>query len=169
MMRVLLALALMVSCWWLNPTLPAAAQGLPSSQFLAAVPTSPPAPTRVPRADVAQFAQAYQAIQEIRATAEADMVQAVEAVGLTVDRFNAIADSQTSDSAQAPKSSARPDDPRFSAALDRILALRQQAEMAMASAIEETGLSVDRFNQILDQANEDSDLYQRIGEQLKQP
>jgi hypothetical protein len=36
----------------------------------------------------------------------------------------------------------------------------------MGKAIEATGLSIDRFNEILEQSDQDTDLYQRIGDQI---
>jgi hypothetical protein len=36
----------------------------------------------------------------------------------------------------------------------------------MATAIEKAGISVDRFNEILEQSDQDRELYERIGNQI---
>lgn len=124
---------------------------------------SPLAATPVPAGDIQKFAKAYQSIQTIRDEAEANMADAVEAEGLTVDEFNALADQVLADN-QPPTNAAVA--AKFDAAIDRIATLRQGAEDTMGKAIEATGLSIDRFNEILEQSDQDADLYQRIGDQI---
>jgi hypothetical protein len=117
-------------------------------------------------ADIASFANAYRAIQVIKQEAESEMVEAVQTEGLTVEQFNSIVDSQLSD--QAPTARPVPDaeSAQFDAAVESIIAIRQTAEVNMQAVIEEKGLSVDTFNQIIDQAANDPDLRQTISEEL---
>ncbi len=127
----------------------------PGSALVAAAP--------VPAGDIKTFAKAYQAIQTIRDGAEADMVAAVEAEGFTVEEFNALADQALADN-KPPADTAVAQ--RFDAAIERIATLRQGAEETMVSAIEKTGMSLDRFNDIMALSDQDADLYQRIGDQI---
>ncbi len=117
----------------------------------------------VPTGEVKKFAKAYQSIQTIRDQAEAEMVQAVEAEGFTMEEFNALAD-------KALANNEPPDDAavaaKFDSAIEHIATLRQGAEDTMGKAIEATGLSIDRFNEILEQSDQDADLYQRIDDQI---
>ncbi|MFH7244601.1 MAG: DUF4168 domain-containing protein [Spirulina sp.] len=119
--------------------------------------------TPVPAGDIKKFAKAYQSIQTIRSEAEDKMADAVETEGLTVDEFNALAEKSLEDN--APPADAEIAQ-KFESAIGRIATLRQGAEETMAQAIEKTGLSVDRFNEILEQSDQDADLYQRIGDQI---
>lgn len=119
--------------------------------------------TPVPAGDIKQFAKAYQSIQTIRSDAEEKMAEAVESAGLTVDEFNTLAEKSLEENAPPADAAAAQ---KFEAAIKRIVTLRQGAEETMAQAIEKTGLSVDRFNEILEQSDQDADLYQRIGDQI---
>ncbi|MBD2424901.1 DUF4168 domain-containing protein [Phormidium sp. FACHB-1136] len=158
LMALLLGLALSLG---LSPGM-AQATGLQGT-----LPTNPSlhllATASVPAGEVKKFAKAYQSIQTIRDEAEAEMAQAVEAEGFTVEEFNALAD-------QALAHNQPPDDAavavKFDSAIERIATLRQGAEDTMGKAIEAAGLSVDRFNEILEQSDQDADLYQRIGDQI---
>ncbi len=161
MVRFLLALVLGVTLsLGLYPSL-AQAAGLP-----AAIAFSTPhllGATPVPAGDIQKFAKAYQSIQTIRSEAEEKMADAVETEGLTVDEFNTLAEKSLADNAPPADAEAAQ---KFEAAIGRIVTLRQGAEETMAQAIEKTGLSVDRFNEILEQSDQDADLYQRIGDQI---
>lgn len=142
----------------------AQATGMSEPFFTIVTPVLPLlAATPVPAGEVEKFANAYQAIQTIRDEAEAKMAEAVEAEGFTVEDFNALAENALANN-EPPADAA--DAEKFDAAIDRIAALRQGAENTMAQAIEKAGISVDRFNEILEQSDQDADLYQRIGDQI---
>ena len=113
---------------------------------------------------IAKFAKAYQSIQVLRLKAEAEMADAVEAAGLTVDEFNAIAESQIEAGADAPTETA--ENPKFKSAVDAIIAIRQEAEAKMEGAIVVAGLAIEDFNQILEESADDTDLQRRISNQL---
>lgn len=119
-------------------------------------------------ADLAKFADAYRAVFDIQQGAEANMAAAVEAEGLTIERFGEIAEARQADGSidQATISEAETAD--FTAAVDQILTIRQDAEREMATAIEAQGLTLDNFNQILDEAEQDAQLRQRIAEQFQE-
>ena len=113
---------------------------------------------------IAKFAKAYQSIQVLRLKAESEMADAVEAAGLTVDEFNAIAESQIEAGADSVAEAA--DNPKFKSAVDAIIAIRQEAEAKMEGAIVVAGLAIEDFNQILEQSADDADLQRRISNQL---
>ncbi|MEB3291282.1 MAG: DUF4168 domain-containing protein [Leptolyngbya sp.] len=139
---------------------------VPSMAQASSYPTlavAPMAVAAVPAVDIQTFAKAYQAMQTIRDEAETSMAAAVEAEGFTVEDFNALADQALAD--QSPPADAAVAQ-RFEAAIERIVTLRQGAETDMATAIEKTGMSLDRFNEILAQSEQDADLYQRIDDQI---
>jgi hypothetical protein len=116
--------------------------------------------------DISNFANAYRSIQAIKQDAEADMVAAVEAQGLTVEQFNTIVDNQLNGESGSPSPVAETETAQFEAAVESIITIRQEAEVDMQSAIADEGISVERFNQIIDQASQDTDLQQQISVEL---
>lgn len=117
----------------------------------------------VPAGDIKKFVKAYQALQTIRDEAEEKMAAAVEAEGLTIDEFNALADQALAGNPPATEAATAQ---KFEAAIERIATLRDEAEGTMTTAIEKAGISLERFNQILEESDKDADLYQRIGDQI---
>lgn len=163
MVRFLLALVLGVALSLsFNPGM-AQAIGLPTALTPAFNTPHLLAATPVPAGEIKKFAKAYQSIQTIRSEAEEKMADAVEAEGFSVDEFNTLAEKSLEDNAPPADTAVAQ---KFEAAIERIVTLRQGAEETMAQAIEKTGLSVDRFNEILEQSDQDADLYQRIGDQI---
>jgi hypothetical protein len=118
--------------------------------------------------DISNFADAYRSIQTIKQDAEVEMVEAVEAEGLTVEQFNTIVDSQLNADAGTAAGVSDEENSQFEAAVASIISIRQNAELEMQSAIENQGISVDKFNQIIDQASQDNDLRQQISDELNQ-
>lgn len=118
--------------------------------------------------EINDFANAYRSIQTIKQDAEADMVEAVEAEGLSVEQFNTIVDNQLDTEGATLTETSKEEEAQFEAAVDSIIAIRQSAELEMQSAIENEGISVEKFNQIIDQASQDEALKQQISNQLTQ-
>ncbi len=161
--------ALLILLTWLSPGL---AQASPLPTLLA---QTAAAQVAISDADLATFAKAYQGVQVLRMQAEQEMVKAVEDEGLTIDRFNAIAeiqlDTSNSDPADMAKIAARgkitkKENKKFDAIVERIIEIRQSTEEDMAKAIEAEGLSIDTFNSILDQSVADPDLQRKISDEI---
>jgi hypothetical protein len=107
--------------------------------------------------------------------AENDMVKAVETEGLSIDRFNAIAETQIDGAAESPDDMAKiaqrakfskQENKQFKTAVDHIIAIRQATENEMELAIEAEGLSIDAFNTLLEQAADDTDLQRQISDAI---
>lgn len=170
MVRVFVAIALLVG----SLIIAGPALAFPGTAMTEAAMTSPTmtnaylvAQTPEISADtIAKFAKAYQSIQVIRLRAEEDMADAVEAAGLSVEEFNAIAQSKI-EAGDDPTSEVA-DNPKFKSAVDAIIAIRQEAEEKMEGAIVVAGIAVEDFNQILEQSADDTDLQRRISNQLTQ-
>jgi hypothetical protein len=122
------------------------------------------APAEVSETQIDRFVSAYQAIQTIQQAVQADLVAAVEAQGLTVDDYNAIAASQQSPAAAAPVPPEQAE--QFAAAAEQVATLRQGARTEMQAAIEAESLTVEEFEQIMTQAQADPALQQVIVERL---
>lgn len=122
------------------------------------------APVEVSETQIDRFVSAYQAIQTIQQSVQAELVAAVEAEGLTVDDYNAIAEAQ-----QSPETVAEvaPDQAaQFAAAVEQVVALREAAREEMQAAIVAEDLSIDEFEQIMAQAQQDPTLQAKIAERL---
>lgn len=121
------------------------------------------APIEVSESQINRFANAYRAIQTIQQVTQAELVAAVEAEGLTVDDYNAIAQSQQSpDVAEIPAEQAE----QFAAAATQVATLRQAAREDMQAAILAEELTITEFEQILAQAQQDPALQEAIVERL---
>ncbi|QQE65628.1 hypothetical protein GFS31_23160 [Leptolyngbya sp. BL0902] len=162
MVRLFLALVLGVALSLGGYPSSAQAIGWPSLPA-ALTPPLPSVAAAVPTGEVKAFAKAYQSIQAIRDEAETKMAEAVEGAGFTVEAFNDLADKALADN-EPPADAATA--ATFDGVIERITILRQEAEETMVKAIEKAGISVDRFNEILDLSDQDPDLYQRIGDQI---
>jgi hypothetical protein len=159
--------ALLVVLAWLTPGSALAASRPP---LLAQTPAA-----AVTATDIPTFAKAYQAVQTLRMKAENDMVKAVETEGLSIDRFNAIAETQIDGAAESPDDMAKiaqrakfskQENKQFKTAVDHIIAIRQATENEMELAIEAEGLSIDAFNTLLEQAADDTDLQRQISDAI---
>lgn len=122
------------------------------------------APTEVSEGQIDRFVSAYQAIRAIQQAAQAELVAAVEAEGLTVDDYNAIAESQQSPEAAAEVPAEQAE--QFAAAAAQVATLREGAREEMQAAIVAEELTVEEFEQILALAQQDPALQQAIVERI---
>lgn len=165
--------ALLIMLAWLAPE---AAWASPLSPLLAqATVVEMDANAPISDADITTFAKVYQEVQTLRLQAEREMAKAVEAEGLTIERFNAIAETQLDGAAESSDDMAKiaakakiskKEDKKFKAAVDRIIAIRQSTEGDMEKAIEADGLSIDTFNSILERSADDTALQRQISDAI---
>lgn len=122
-------------------------------------------PTEVSATDIERFANAYQSIRETQEEAEAQMIAAVEAEGLSLEEFNALVAAQDNpeESQPIPAETAA----QFDSAIEQIVAIREDAQSEMEAEILAEGLEIAEFNAILEQAQEDEDLQQQIRSELE--
>jgi hypothetical protein len=158
--------------------MPGTAWASPAAPLLAQEPTVEVVdvtPAAISDSDIPTFAKAYQEVQLLRLQAEREMAQAVEDEGLSIDRFNAIAETQLTGAAESPDDMAKvaakakiskKENKQFQAAVDRIIAIRQSTEADMEKAIEADGLSIDTFNSILEQSADNTDLQRKISDEI---
>ena len=165
--------ALLATLAWL---MPAAAWATPP--LLAQTTAAEVAKAPLSADELSTFAQVYQEVQTLRIGAEREMAKAVEDTGLTIDRFNAIAETQLSantDDPDSPDAIARiakkakiskQENKQFEAAVERIIAIRQSTEGEMETVIEAQGMSIDSFNSILEQSASDTALQRQISDEI---
>lgn len=120
----------------------------------------------VSESDLERFAVAIQQIQAIEQQAQAQMIEVIESQGLTIERFNEIAQSQQDPSMQGQVDVSGEEAEIFDQAVERISGIRQEAEMEMESAVQQEGLDVEEFNLISQAVQQDPSLQQRVMEML---
>ena len=124
--------------------------------------------TDISEAELTQFANALQEVQAIRQAAEMEMVAAIEAQGLTVDQFNAIAQARQNPEAQAEISLSEEEAASFGSAIEEVNELSQSAQADMVVAVESEGLSVAAYNQIASIVRDDPSLQNELRQILGQ-
>ncbi|WP_159786302.1 DUF4168 domain-containing protein [Sodalinema gerasimenkoae] len=121
----------------------------------------------VSETDLERFAIAIQQIQAIEQQAQAQMVEVIEAQGLSIERFNEIAQSQQDPELQAQVDVSNEEAQIFEQAVERISGIRQEAEMEMETAVQQEGLDVQEFNMISQAVQQDPSLQQQVMEMLQ--
>jgi len=143
-------------------------EAAPGSEVTPTTEAAPPgAEVEVSETQLDSFANAYRSIQVIQESARAELIAAVEAEGLTVDDYNAIAEAQESPEVAAQISPEQSE--QFAAAVEQVSAIRTEAQAEMEAAIQAENLSVEEFEQILALAQQDPEIQQAISERLTEP
>lgn len=137
-------------------TSPALAQQAPQPQ---------PTQTQLSEGQISRFVIAYQAVQTIRAEAQPEFIAAVEAEGLTVEEFNAIAEAQQNPETTAQISPEQAE--QFTAAVNQLTVIQEEVQAEMQVAIQDAGLTIEEYQAILGAAQQDETLRQQINEQLE--
>lgn len=160
MLKQLLASSTLMGLLWFGGVSTAQAQQT-SPQ-----PGMPPAPQmEITATDLERFAMAVQQIQAIEQQAQAQMVEAIQGEGLTVERFNEIAQSQQNPEMQVQLSDQEAQ--TFAQAIQQISQIHQAAEQEMQAAVQDEGLAVDEFNQIAQTVQQDPTLQRQVLELLQ--
>lgn len=119
-----------------------------------------PAVNEISEAEVEQFATALQDIQMISQGVQQDMVQAVEDADLTVEKFTAMQQAQQNPEQEMDAS--EEDQKKFATAMQAMQKIQMDSQMKMQKAISDSGMTVERYQQIAGQAQQDMELQQRI-------
>lgn len=113
------------------------------------------------------FLNASSKINEIQMEAQGEMMKIVEDEGLSVEKFNAIAQAQ-----QVPDSSATQSDPKeveaFQKAAEKITGMQQTVEGKMVEAVEAEGLEVETYMQIAQAYQQSPKVKGELDEKMKQ-
>lgn len=120
----------------------------------------------ITEAEVEQFAGALQQIQVISQGTQQDMVKAVEDADLTVEKFTAMQQAQQNPEQEMEAS--EEDQKKFATAMQAMQKIQMDAQMKMQKAITDSGMTVERYQQIAGQAQQDMELQQRIQQFMKQ-
>lgn len=133
-----------------------------SSLLMAQIPGAPGAPAADPVSDaeLEVFVGVYQELQVINDAAQNEMVQAVEAESLSIERFTEIQQSQQNP--QANVEASEEELKHYEAGMSKIMEIQMKTQESMIGKIEASDMSVERYQQIAALLQNDPQLQQRI-------
>lgn len=116
--------------------------------------------------EIEQFALAFVEIQNIEQKMQPEMVQAVEKEGIEVQRFNEIMNAQQDPNQEVDAS--EEELKKFAAANREIEDIQNQAQREMMGKIAESGLSVDRYQEIMTAVRNNPELQQKLQQSMQE-
>jgi len=140
-----------------------AAEGDPFAEFQQ---QQQPADIDVSDDELSQFVDSAIRTQEIQMDIQEDMIAIVEEEGIDVQTYNMIAEADQMGQSRDEIDVSSDDIDRYENASGRIMEVEREMESDMESAIEESGLSIDRFQEINMAIQQDMQLQQRVQEIL---
>jgi hypothetical protein len=122
--------------------------------------------TEVSDGEMKQFAMAFVEIQNIEQKVQPEMIQAVEEEGIEVQRFNEIMNAQQDPNQEVD---ANEDElKKFASANREIEDIQNRTQREMLGKIAETGLSVDRYQEIMVAVRNDPELQQKLQQNMQE-
>src|SRR5690554_3119410 len=136
---------------------------------LAQVPQQLPQQQKIEVSDgeIEQFALAFVEIQNIEQKLQPEMVQAVEEEGIEVQRFNEIMNAQQDPNQEVDAS--EDELKKFAAANREIEDIQNRAQREMLGKIDEAGLTVERYQEIMNALRNDPKLQQKLQQIVQRP
>lgn len=115
--------------------------------------------------ELKSFVKANEKVMAIQMESEQKMIKAIEDEGLTVERFNAILEQQRDPSRSAETSSEELNS--FNNAAQMILQENEKIEKQMTISVEEEGIDIETYKQIMVAYQQRPELQERVHELLK--
>ena len=115
--------------------------------------------------EIEQFALAFVEIQNIEQKVQPEMVQAVEKEGIEVQRFNEIMNAQEDPNQEVDAS--EDELKKFASANREIEDIQMRAQREMMGKITETGLTVERYREIMTALRNDPELQQKLQKNIQ--
>lgn len=115
--------------------------------------------------ELKSFVKANEKVMAIQMESEQKMIKAIEEEGLTVERFNAILEQQRDPSRSAETSPEELNS--FNNAAQMILQENEKIEKQMATSVEEEGIDIETYKQIMVAYQQRPELQERVHELLK--
>ena len=97
--------------------------------------------------ELEQFVDANKVVADVQRSSEEKMVKAIEEEGLEVQQFNEILTTQQNPEAEAEVSD--DDLNKFNKAVEKVMKVQQDMQTDLQKAIEESGITVQKYDQIL--------------------
>lgn len=120
----------------------------------------PASSVKVSDAELEKFVAALNNVNEIQQTYQQEMAQTVVESGLTIERFNKIASAQQDPAVEVEASPQEME--QFQNVAQEISASREEIQSDMKEAVADAGMEIDRYQLIMQKANEDQQFQQRL-------
>ncbi len=134
-----------------------------SPSFLAQAASS----SAVTQEELQKFAETFKEFRVIEMDAEQKMAQAVQAEGLTPERFVEIGQSQQGEAPASAAQVSAEEQQKFDKALVRVREILQNTEDRKYQAVQSQGLEIERFKEIIAAVQENPQLKQQVQQMLQ--
>ena len=115
-------------------------------------------------ADMELFATAFQDVQAVNQQIQNKMVGAIQKEGLDIQTFNKI--QQASQSEEAETEISEEDMAKYQKSIQAIQVVQQEAQQKMKKAVEDSGLGMDKYQNIMRKVQEDPEIQAKLQEML---
>ncbi len=116
-------------------------------------------------AELLKFAEVFQQMRMINQKAQQEMIQAVEAEELELQRFNEIHQGKMDPSKEVKTTD--DEDQKYDAVIAELQEIQPKYQEQMQTAISESGLSMERYQQMAMALQSDAELQKRLQEMMK--
>jgi len=111
------------------------------------------------------FANAFQQVQIINQTTQQEMIKAVENSDMTVEEFNTINKAEQNPNEEVDASDE--DLKKYKSAIESVEEIQAKTEQVLQDKIQETGITLERYQQIMTLVQTDQKLQQRLTELMQ--
>ncbi|UZH54812.1 DUF4168 domain-containing protein [Salinimicrobium tongyeongense] len=123
------------------------------------------AQTNVTDQEIAQFAVTFQKMRMINQEAQKDLSELITKEGMEIARFNTIHQAQMNPEAKAADISPE-EKKQYDAIIAQLNEMQAGFRQEMESMIKESGLSLERYEEIANQLQTDAQLQERVRQEL---
>lgn len=123
--------------------------------------------TQISQQELQKFASAIKQLLAIEQEANKQMIQAIQQAGLTPDRFEEINRVQQNSQEKPAKPVSQEEKQKFAQARDKVSAIGNQVQPKMTKAIQDQGLDVPRFEQIMAAVQQNPALQKQVQQLIK--
>lgn len=127
-----------------------------------------PVDTDVSDRELDQFVEATIRAQEIQIKSQNEMASRVEDEGISVERFNEIAEAQQKGQSEDEIGATSDEMDSFEKAMEAIQELNQEVQPEVEKAIEDEGISMNRFQEINMAIQQDQELQQQVRQRFQE-
>lgn len=131
-------------------------------------PQQPGADTDVSDGELEKFVEATINTQQIQMDSQEDMVSKVEEEGISVERFNEIAESQQRGQSEEDINATSEEMENFNSAMQAIQQANEEMQPEIENAIEDAGLKLDRYQEINIAIQQSPELQQKAQQKFQE-
>jgi len=114
-----------------------------------------------------RFVTALQAVEQIQIETQATMTEAIEAEGMSEERFSQIHSAQQNPEMELGDDVTAAEEEAYESVLATLMEVQQTAQGDMQDAVAEEGFDVQRFNEIIIAIQQDPELAQQVQQMLE--